>query len=259
MAPRLFGTDGVRGHAGQWPLDPATVRRLGASMVRVLGPSAGAARLLIGRDTRESGTWIERELAYGASLSGATVIAAGVLPTPAVAYLTRSSDVTLGAIISASHNPFEDNGIKVFSGGGQKFTEELERRVEQEIADTAGLSRPATRRRLVATDWGPVPRSSARGVVRRGCLAGRDARRGLRQRRDHKRGAGGVRRLGFEVDLIGASPDGRNINLGCGSTHPEAMARAWWNAARWPGWPSMATATAQSSPTSTDDWSMATP
>ena len=141
MAPRLFGTDGVRGHAGQWPLDPATVRRLGASIVRVLDPSSGPARLLIGRDTRESGTWIERELAYGASLSGASVIAAGVLPTPAVAYLTRSSDVTLGAIISASHNPFEDNGIKVFSGGGQKFTEELERRVEHEIADT-GWSLP---------------------------------------------------------------------------------------------------------------------
>ena len=225
MAPRLFGTDGVRGHAGQWPLDPATVRRLGASIVRVLDPSSGPARLLIGRDTRESGTWIERELAHGASLSGASVIAAGVLPTPAVAYLTRSSDVTLGAIISASHNPFEDNGIKVFSGGGQKFTEELERRVEHEIADTGWSLPDGDAPALAPTDLGAAYRHHLREVLSdvgglRGATLVVDCANGATTSVAPKVLAD----LGFDVDLIGASPDGRNINLGCGSTHPEAMA-----------------------------------
>jgi phosphoglucosamine mutase len=225
MAPRLFGTDGVRGHAGKWPLDPATVRRLGASIVRVLDPSAGPARLLIGRDTRESGAWIERELAHGAELSGATVIAAGVLPTPAVAYLTCTSEVTLGAVISASHNPFEDNGIKVFSGGGQKFTEELERRVEEAIADGSWSVEAGDAPRLAATDLTGRYRGHLREV-----LADVGALRGARVVVDCANGATTsvapqvFADLGFNVDLIGASPDGRNINLGCGSTHPQAMA-----------------------------------
>jgi phosphoglucosamine mutase len=137
MASRLFGTDGVRGTAGIPPLDPHTVRRIGAALVKVLDPSEGAPHLLIGRDTRESGEWIERELAAGARQAGAEVKTVGVLPTPAVAYLTRTTDVTLGAVISASHNPYEDNGIKVFSGAGHKFNEERERLVEDIDADTA--------------------------------------------------------------------------------------------------------------------------
>src|SRR5690606_21996193 len=137
MAPRLFGTDGVRGRAGEYPLDRTTVRRLGAALVRVLPAQGSQPTLLIGRDTRESGVWLERELAHGARSAGARVVSAGVLPTPAIAYLTRPHDGTLGAVSPASHNPLEDNGIKVFSGGGQKFTEELERQVEAEIADGA--------------------------------------------------------------------------------------------------------------------------
>jgi phosphoglucosamine mutase len=225
MAPRLFGTDGIRGHAGQWPLDPVTVRRLGAAIVRVLDPAAGAARVLIGRDTRESGAWIERELAYGARLSGATVVAAGVLPTPGVAYLTRASEITLGAVISASHNPFEDNGIKVFSGRGEKFTEELERRVEHEIADPHWPVEAGEAPALAPTDLTSRYRDHLRevlpevGALHRArlvvdCANGAATSVAPRVFAD----------LGFDVDLIGASPDGRNINLGCGSTHPEAMA-----------------------------------
>jgi phosphoglucosamine mutase len=224
MAPRLFGTDGVRGHAGRWPLDPATVRRLGASIVRVLD-SATAPRLLIGRDTRESGAWIERELAYGAQLSGAIVVAAGVLPTPAVAYLTRTSDFALGAVISASHNPFEDNGIKVFSGGGQKFTEELERRVERAIADDSWSVEPGDAPARAATDLTDSYRGHLREVLSdAGGLGGAtlvvDCANGATTSVAPRVFAD----LGFDVDLIGASPDGRNINLACGSTHPEAMA-----------------------------------
>ena len=124
---RLFGTDGVRGHAGEYPLDPPTVRRLGAALVRGLGHAA--PHVLIGRDTRESGGWIEAELAHGASGEGAEVTSAGIVPTPAVAYLTRTGTYDAGVVISASHNPYGDNGIKVFSGKGEKFTERVEREV----------------------------------------------------------------------------------------------------------------------------------
>ena len=122
MSDRLFGTDGVRGVAGTWPLDPPTVARLGAAIVRAV-PLGHPARLIVGRDTRESGAWIERELARGASAAGARVTSAGVVPTPAIAYLAGAFDFDFGVVLSASHNPYGDNGIKVFSGRGEKFGE----------------------------------------------------------------------------------------------------------------------------------------
>src|SRR5688572_23032679 len=132
---RLFGTDGVRGKAGAFPLDDATVTRLGAALVRALRHGDAPVRLLAGRDTRESGEWIERALAVGISSQGGTLTSVGVIPTPAVAYLTPRRGFTAGVVISASHNPFEDNGIKVFSGAGEKFTETLEQQVEDIIDD----------------------------------------------------------------------------------------------------------------------------
>ena len=127
----LFGTDGVRGHAGEYPLDHATVARIGAALVRAMRSSQDhRLRLVVGRDTRESGEWIEQELARGAGAEGATVTSAGVIPTPAIAYVTPAMSFDAGIVISASHNPFQDNGIKVFSGKGEKFTETLEREVE---------------------------------------------------------------------------------------------------------------------------------
>src|SRR5688572_11476101 len=132
---RLFGTDGVRGKAGEYPLDVATVRRLGAALVRGLRHGTEPVRFLTGRDTRESGSWIERELAFGVGSQGGVLTGAGIIPTPAVAYLTPRMGYTAGVVISASHNPFEDNGIKVFSGAGEKFTETLEQRVEAIVSD----------------------------------------------------------------------------------------------------------------------------
>jgi phosphoglucosamine mutase len=140
MSTRLFGTDGVRGKAGQYPLDHETVARLGAALVRAMRGSAGEGRglkFVVGRDTRESGEWIERELARGVRSAGAGITSAGVIPTPAVAYVTRAMGFDAGLVISASHNPFEDNGIKVFSGKGEKFTETLERAVEAIVADAS--------------------------------------------------------------------------------------------------------------------------
>src|SRR5688572_30639197 len=132
---RLFGTDGVRGKAGEYPLDVATVRRLGAALVRGLRHGTEPVRFLAGRDTRESGSWIERELAFGIESQAGTLTSAGVVPTPAIAYLTPRMNYTAGVVISASHNPFQDNGIKVFSGAGEKFTESLEQHVESIVAD----------------------------------------------------------------------------------------------------------------------------
>jgi phosphoglucosamine mutase len=226
MASRLFGTDGVRGTAGVAPLDPATVRRIGAAIVKVQDPAAGPVSLLIGRDTRESGVWIERELAHGARLMGATVESAGVIPTPAIAYFAKTTHLSsLGAVISASHNPFEDNGIKVFSGAGHKFTEERERQVEQAVADrTWHIDEHEAR---------PVAEVDRRGLYLahlRDMLPDPGSLRGARVVVDCANGATTTvapalfESLGFEVTLIGAEPDGRNINRGVGSTHPREMA-----------------------------------
>jgi phosphoglucosamine mutase len=227
---RLFGTDGVRGKAGEHPLDVATVRRLGAALVRAMrhGDRTGASlRFLAGRDTRESGDWIERELAFGARSQGGTLTSAGIIPTPAVAYLTPRMGYTAGVVISASHNPFEDNGIKVFSGAGEKFTETLEQHVESIVADPS---------------WS-VPDGEAAVVeqvdLRSEYLAHlveilpRDARTaGMRIAIDCANGATTTvaprlfEQLGFDVHLLGNKPDGRNINLKCGSTAPEPLAAA---------------------------------
>jgi phosphoglucosamine mutase len=220
---KLFGTDGVRGVAGTPPLDPVTVTRLGAALIRVL-PHRGAGRVLVGRDTRESGDWIEQALARGVASQGAQLVTTGVVPTPAVAYLTGSRDFDAGLVISASHNPFQDNGIKIFSGHGQKFAEPQERDIEVLVADPefkVDLDTPAavTREDLV----------DAYLEHSRAMLPSPGALRGARIGLDCANGATAAvaprlfRELGFEVSVIGAEPDGRNINLECGSTHPERL------------------------------------
>ena len=225
--PHLFGTDGVRGRAGEYPLDHATVARIGAALVRAMRPDVRPLRLIVGRDTRESGEWIEQELARGAGSVGATVTSAGVVPTPAIAYVTREMAFDAGIVISASHNPFQDNGIKVFSGHGQKFTESLEREVEAIVA-ADGWTVPASAKAHVAKlDVADAYLAHAR-------LALPDPQRLGRFKIvvDTANGATTTvaprlfSELGFDVQLLGANPDGRNINLDCGSTHPQALARA---------------------------------
>jgi phosphoglucosamine mutase len=166
--PRLFGTDGVRGTAGEYPLDPSTVRRIGAALVRALPSKATAPQLLVGRDTRESGVWIEAELAQGASGEGAKVTSAGVVPTPAIAYLTREKGYDAGVVISASHNPYEDNGIKVFSGRGEKFTERVEREVEEIVADRSWTVREGGLPPVTSADLTDAYLEHLRSVVRPG-------------------------------------------------------------------------------------------
>jgi phosphoglucosamine mutase len=225
VSNKLFGTDGVRGVAGRYPLDPQTVRRLGAATVRALPKTAGAPKILVGRDTRESGTWIEAELAHGASGEGASVTSVGVVPTPAVAYLTRSQGYDVGVVISASHNPFEDNGIKLFSGSGEKFTERVEERVEAIIADAGWEPREGEPAHVPHADLVGAYLDHLRAII-----ADTPLESGFRLAIDCANGAtatvapGLFAGLGLTLDVVGDQPDGRNINLQCGSTHPEKLA-----------------------------------
>jgi len=232
---RLFGTDGIRGTAGVYPLDPPTVRRIGAALVRSIragaaGRATSTPHLLVGRDTRESGSWIEAELAHGASGEGAQVTSAGVVPTPAVAYLTRTGEFEAGIVISASHNPFEDNGIKVFSGKGEKFTERVEAEIEAIVADSSwtaigGVPSVVANADLVDAylDHLAAVFPEARGSGATGSLTvAIDCANGATTTVAPRL----FERLGFASMVMGNRPDGRNINLGCGSTHPERLAAA---------------------------------
>jgi phosphoglucosamine mutase len=221
---KLFGTDGVRGTAGQPPLDPPTVRRLGAAIVRALPHGTESPQFLIGRDTRESGAWIEMELAHGACGEGAAVTSAGVVPTPAIAFLTRTGSYDAGVVISASHNPYEDNGIKVFSGKGEKFTEAVEREVEAIMADSSWSARGGEAGAVPRADLVDAYLDHLRAVFPEAskfppfpividCANGATTTAAPEL----------FNSLGFETIVIGNRPDGRNINLACGSTHPEKL------------------------------------
>ncbi|MCL4813577.1 MAG: phosphoglucosamine mutase [Vicinamibacteraceae bacterium] len=227
MPPRLFGTDGVRGRAGDYPLDRATVARIGAAVIRALPHGAVEPRVLVGRDTRESGGWIVEELERGIRSEGGRLTSAGILPTPAIAYLTKAMEFDAGIVVSASHNPYEDNGIKVFSGDGEKLDEEFEAHIEATIHDEQWrVGEPKT------------PPAEAHDLVAAYIAHARTAvpdlapLRGLRLAIDCANGATTTvaprlfGELGLEVTLLGHTPDGRNINLGCGSTHPDALSRA---------------------------------
>ena len=222
---RLFGTDGVRGRAGEHPLDHETVARLGAALVRGMRHGDAPLGFIVGRDTRESGEWIEQELARGIRSQGGRLTSGGIMPTPAVAYVAREMDFDAGIVISASHNPFEDNGIKVFSGRGEKFTEALERHVEQIVADPSwsvngDLSRPVERADVadayLAHARLALPDPHRLGALKIAIDTANGATTGVAARL--------FRELGFDVVIIGGSPDGRNINLNCGSTHPQLLA-----------------------------------
>jgi len=226
VAEQLFGTDGIRGVAGVRPLDPPTVARIGGAIVRALKLDR-PARLLVGRDTRESGEWIERELARGADSQGAVTISAGVIPTPGVAYLTRTRDIDLGVVISASHNPFHDNGIKVFSGRGEKFGEATERAVEAIIADHSWQVPSGSEAHVQVEDLIEPYLAHTRLL-----LPETKGLTGARIAIDMANGATTTtaRRLfeglGFSLVTLGDAPDGRNINEKCGSTHPAGLAAA---------------------------------
>jgi phosphoglucosamine mutase len=132
----LFGTDGIRGEAGKFPLDSPTAEIIGSSLASYLAQACGhAPSIVIGRDTRESGVWLEHALVAGVSRAGAKCLSAEVITTPGVAYLTRALGAEAGVVISASHNPYLDNGIKIFAPSGQKIADSVERLIEKDIYD----------------------------------------------------------------------------------------------------------------------------
>jgi len=233
---RLFGTDGIRGTAGVFPLDEPTIGRVGEALARILLGRSKRPRVLIGRDTRESGAWIEESLARSVLDAGGEPVAAGVIPTAAVAYITASSGFDAGIMISASHNPFNDNGIKIFSRDGFKLADREEARIEAAV---------------IEGETEPFPPDPAAGGGVRSRAGGLRVEEGVADSyRDHVIAvAGGVRlagmtvvldcangasyrtapevfrALGARVHAISDTPDGTNINSGCGSLSPEALCR----------------------------------
>ena len=224
---KLFGTDGMRGIAGQFPLDYPTVLALGKSLVHLLREEGLEPRILIGRDTRESGAWIEQALFQGIQEEEGEVVSAGVIPTSAVSYLTIKHAFRAGIVISASHNPYQDNGIKIFSSRGFKISDAWEARLEKDLAKTRGESKEKK------TDISPLfsLRRDYEDFLA-GQLASLPPKRNLTLVVDCSNGASSViapevlSSLGFKVEAIHNSPDGKNINRDCGSLHPESLARA---------------------------------
>jgi phosphoglucosamine mutase len=238
---KLFGTDGMRGVAGRFPLDAATVRTTGFSLARHLASQAGRAPLIItGRDTRESGAWIEAALLEGARAGGATCESAGVITTPGVAYLARSLPTDAGVVISASHNPYEDNGIKIFAPSGRKLDDATERLIEADIFQQRGSQTPPTEssnrlERVTQTEAVTNYESDARAFAARyldylATEIGRDLNlANLRLVADCANGAAcGFApelfvRLGAKIVSVNDAPDGRNINRDCGSLFVERL------------------------------------
>jgi len=221
-----FGTDGVRGPAAE--LTDDLVAALGAAAAEVLG---GADGFLIGRDTRESGPRLEAALARGLHAGGAEVEALGVAPTPTVAWLSAQRGIP-GAVISASHNPWADNGIKFFAAGGRKLADEVEERLEAALDRVLARGLPSGDGTTPTTGAGSG--TSAVSAWAESVVASLDGRRldGLRVVVDCANGAASfagpdvLRRLGADLTVLHADPDGTNINDGCGSTHPGDLQRA---------------------------------
>ncbi len=225
--PELFGTDGIRGVAGQYPLDPATVLKIGTALGTVLGNSSRPVRVVLGKDTRESNEWLSRALSSGLAGSGAQVVDAGIITTPGVAFLTRRHELSAGVMVSASHNPYQDNGIKVFSPSGTKLMEAQELEVESLMKILPDLPGPAENGAAAAPGWVegyvehlaslvPPGRSVSRFRLVVDCANGAASRVAPML----------LGRLGIAAKILNAEPDGRNINLHCGSLHPKAMAEA---------------------------------
>jgi phosphoglucosamine mutase len=233
---RLFGTDGIRGVAGEFPLDVATVARLGRALAASLPTaSGGPPRIVIGRDTRESGPAIEEALARGVRAGGGRVDLAGVLTTPAVACVTRLAGYDAGLVVSASHNPYRDNGIKVFSGTGEKIPDRLEIDIERLVLDGDAAALPERPGLDGASPAGP-PGLGPQDLRERYLAWLRDTIEagaplaGWSLVVDCANGAASelapeiLRRCGAAVTAIHASPDGRNINEACGALHPGDLA-----------------------------------
>ncbi len=222
MEKRLFGTDGIRGLAGEFPLDPATAFALGVALGAWAAGDERRPEVLIGADTRESGVWLAEMVAGGLSRAGARAHSAGIITTPGIAHLTRTQSFLAGVMISASHNPYQDNGIKVFDHSGFKLPDEVELALEGEIL----------RLREVGPAPDPLPlrpEPQLRDAYLDHLASAAPGLNGLAIVVDCGHGAASglapalLRRLGADVRAIGCQPDGRNINQGCGALFLEPL------------------------------------
>jgi phosphoglucosamine mutase len=225
MAKELFGTDGIRGIPGKPPLDDATLYATGRSLGAYLEHVHGSARALIGMDTRESGPHIAALLAAGLAEAGATVAFAGVITTPGVACLVRQNDFQAGVVISASHNPFQDNGVKLFSHAGMKFPDAVEEVLEAGIFQHLSGTPPKNPPGLgpdesLDAEYLAFLRSR---VIPGAKLAGFRIVLDCANGAAYKLGPELFRSLGADVVSMGVSPDGRNINDGCGSLYLDGL------------------------------------
>lgn len=224
---KLFGTDGIRGVAGEFPLDESTVQIIGASLARRFKDKLGRpARFVTGRDTRESGPLIERALHSGASAKGADCESAGVITTPGVAFLTREFGFDAGIVVSASHNPFHDNGIKVFLPSGKKLDEADERLIEQDIAQNLVApphSAPASAHATRADDLHSAYLEHFLEKFHNLSLKGKKIIVDCANGASCTFAPEILSQLGATVFAINDAPDGRNINLDCGSLHLERL------------------------------------
>ena len=224
--PKLFGTDGLRAEAGEFPLDEKSVFTLGRALAELLENKGFSPRVVIGRDTRESGSWLEQCFYAGFVGAGGKAVSAGVITTPALSFLTRTHGFSAGIVISASHNPYHDNGIKIFSPLGTKIQEEWEEELEREIMERSPQLR-TVKKPAVKTD--ESLRSDYLNFLRQ--IFSLNTRKKLKLVVDCANGASSeiapelFRSLGFKVIPLYNQPDGKNINLKCGSLHPETLAR----------------------------------
>ena len=230
MSRRYFGTDGIRGRVGEEPITPDFVMRLGYAVGRVIAKDAsnGRSAVLIGKDTRVSGYMLEASLQAGFTAAGVNVRLTGPMPTPAIAYLTRALRLSAGVVISASHNPHHDNGIKFFSSDGLKLPDQVEIEIERALDEPVVCVAPR--------ELGRAQRiTDAAGRYIEFCKSTFPQEFSLRGKKiviDCAHGAAYdvaphvFHELGAEVISIGASPNGFNINESCGATHPEALKAA---------------------------------
>ena len=223
MARKYFGTDGVRGHVGAHPMTVEFALRLASAAARVLAPEGGTA--LVGKDTRLSGYMFEAALEAGFVAAGVNVSLIGPLPTPGIAYLTQKFGCRFGVVISASHNLYEDNGIKFFDGEGSKLSDELEEQIESHIGDEPltcesnklGRASRIDKQRVVYQEF--CMSTLPKGVDLSGLKIVVDCANGA----TYKVAPRVLADLGAEIIPIGCSPNGRNINLRCGSTAPQLL------------------------------------
>lgn len=222
MAASIFGTDGVRGTPGQYPLDRKTIARLGAATARSI--NSDRPKLLVARDTRESGHWIEQHLATGVASEGGVLVSIGVMPTPAAAFLVSAEGFDGAFVISASHNLFPDNGIKILTRDGVKASLEFETKLSRLVQEPLPVSSVALNGTFETLDL-----MDSYLVHVRKALNSVDRMNSTRIAIDCANGSTSVvaprllRELGFDVFVLNAEPDGRNINENCGSTSPDQL------------------------------------